>query len=60
MNIKKIREELLMTQQEFADVFNISISSVRKWEKNKHSPRFKTLKIIYTYYENHKNDFLSN
>lgn len=34
LDIKKIREELLLTQQQFADALSVDIRTVQKWESN--------------------------
>ena len=36
--IKELRYKLGMTQQQFARVVGVTISSVKRWENNKQSP----------------------
>lgn len=49
MNIKKIREKLLLTQKEFADLFGVSLISVGNWELRNVEPRAKTKRKIIEY-----------
>lgn len=39
--IKKLREVLLITQQELADLLGVSIVTVNRWENNKFQPAMK-------------------
>jgi putative transcriptional regulator len=38
IDIKAVRDELELTQQEFADSFGFSLSSVRNWEQGRRRP----------------------
>jgi DNA-binding XRE family transcriptional regulator len=39
--IKKLREVLLITQQELADLLGVSIVTVNRWENDKFEPTIK-------------------
>jgi len=39
--IKKLREVLLITQQELADVLGVSVVTVNRWENGKFEPTMK-------------------
>jgi DNA-binding XRE family transcriptional regulator len=39
--IKKLRESLLITQQELADLLGVSIVTVNRWENGKYEPTMK-------------------
>ena len=44
--IKKLREVLLITQQEFADLLGVSIVTVNRWENGKYEPTMKIKRKI--------------
>lgn len=46
MDIKAIRCELMMTQEEFANAIGVSRCMVAFWENGKHKPSFKNMKKI--------------
>lgn len=46
MNIKAIREQLMMTQTEFADLVGVSMQSISNWETGKSKPYAKNLRVI--------------
>lgn len=46
MNVKNIREQLLLTQKEFAEELSISINTVRTWEGGVSKPSFKNRRKI--------------
>jgi DNA-binding XRE family transcriptional regulator len=48
--IKKLREVLLITQQELANLLSISIVTVNRWENGKYEPTMKMkrkLEVIF-------------
>lgn len=49
--IKAIRNELKMTQTEFADVVHVSFSTVNRWENNKVVPNRMARSLIIDYCE---------
>mgnify|MGYP001136337171 CR=1 FL=1 len=44
--IKKLREVLLITQQELADLLGVSIVTVNRWENGKFEPTMKMKRKI--------------
>jgi DNA-binding XRE family transcriptional regulator len=44
--IKKLREVLLITQQELADLLGVSIVTVNRWENGKYVPTMKIKRKI--------------
>ena len=44
--IKSLRDKLIMTQEEFADLLGVSITSVNRWETGKHLPTTKVKRRI--------------
>lgn len=46
MNVKRIRLNLGLTQEEFAKLFNASKGNVSMWESGKATPRPKRLKQL--------------
>jgi DNA-binding XRE family transcriptional regulator len=44
--IKKLREILLITQQELADLLGVSIVTVNRWENGKYEPTMKIKRKI--------------
>jgi DNA-binding XRE family transcriptional regulator len=51
--IKKLREVLLITQQELADLLGVSIVTVNRWENSKYEPTMKEKrKLIILFKEN--------
>jgi len=49
--IKDIRNELKMTQTEFADAVHVSFSTVNRWENNKVVPNRMARALIMDYCE---------
>lgn len=45
-NIKKLREKMMLTQEEFANVIGVSFQTVNRWENGKHEPTLKTKRKI--------------
>ena len=50
-NLKRLREDHGLSQQKFAEIFNLSQQSVYKYENNLSEPSLDTLKKIADYYE---------
>ena len=51
--IKKLREVLLITQQELASLLSVSIVTVNRWENSKYEPTMKEKrKLIILFKEN--------
>ena len=47
--LKRIRQQSLLSQKDFADAIGVSFSTVNRWENGKNIPNFKDLKKIYDY-----------
>lgn len=46
MNIKAIREQLMLTQSEFADLVGVTFQSISNWETGKSKPYAKHKRVI--------------
>lgn len=44
--VRKLREKLLLSQQEFANEIGVSFATVNRWENGKHQPTYKAKRII--------------
>lgn len=44
--IKKLREKLILTQTEFAEILGVSFTTVSRWEKGIHEPTMKVKRKI--------------
>ena len=44
--IKRIRQRSFLTQQEFANVIGVALSTVNRWESGRAKPNLKALKRI--------------
>ena len=47
-NTRAVRRRLKMTQEQFADAFGFSLSSVRDWEQGRHAPDTNTIAYLRT------------
>ena len=56
-NIKKIRLDALMSQQDFAKALGVSYSTVNRWENDKGLPTFKAMKAIDAFGQERGIDF---
>lgn len=45
-DIKKLREKMLLTQEEFAKKIGVSFETVNRWENGKHEPTIKAKRKI--------------
>ncbi|MST69698.1 helix-turn-helix transcriptional regulator [Clostridiales Family XIII bacterium RF-744-FAT-WT-3] len=48
-DIKNIRRNAFMSQEEFAKALGVSFATVNRWEKGKAKPNLKTMKRIDDY-----------
>lgn len=55
--IKNIRLKSYMSQVEFAAALNVSFSTVNRWENDKATPNFQTIKRIKAFCDSHNIDF---
>jgi DNA-binding XRE family transcriptional regulator len=44
--VKELRNKLILSQQEFADLLDVSFSSINRWETGKHEPTIKVKRKI--------------
>ncbi|HHU80043.1 MAG: helix-turn-helix domain-containing protein [Bacilli bacterium] len=44
--VKELRVKLILSQQEFADLLNVSFASINRWETGKHEPTIKIKRKI--------------
>lgn len=44
--VKKIREEMIITQVELAEILGVSFASINRWETGKHEPTTKIKRKI--------------
>lgn len=52
--IKRIREEMLITQTELAEMLGVSFATVNRWEKGHHVPTIKQKRAIRDFCKKHK------
>lgn len=56
-DIKIIRQNSLLSQEEFAQVLGVFFSPVNRWETDKSKSSYKTMKLIDNYYKAKRIDF---
>ncbi len=44
--VNELREKLILSQQELADLLNVSFASINRWETGKHEPTIKVKRRI--------------
>ncbi len=44
--VKELREKLILSQQEFADLLGVSFASINRWETGRYEPTIKIKRII--------------
>ena len=44
--VKELRVKLILSQQELADLLNVSFASINRWETGKHEPTIKVKRKI--------------
>ena len=52
--IKELRENLLLSQDEFAKILEVSIQTVNRWENDKHEPTIKAKRKLKKLFEDNK------
>lgn len=52
--IKALREELLLSQMEMAELLDVSFATVNRWENGHHQPTYKAKREIMCLCEKHK------
>ncbi len=56
-DIKKLRQDCLLSQEDFARELGVSFATVNRWETGKNQPTYKTLRMIDDYCKKNKIDF---
>ena len=54
--VKKLREKLILSQQELAELLEVSFSSINRWETGKHEPTIKVKRKIVELCKQHNID----
>lgn len=54
--VKELRLKLILSQQEFADLLNVSFASINRWETGKHEPTIKVKRKIVELCKQHNID----
>jgi DNA-binding XRE family transcriptional regulator len=44
--VKELRNKLILSQQEFADLLGVSFASINRWETGRHEPTIKVKRKI--------------
>ena len=44
--VKELREKIILSQQEFANLIGVSFASINRWETGKHEPMIKVKRKI--------------
>ena len=52
--IKILREKMLLTQTEFAELLGVSFASINRWENGEHEPTMKMKREIMKLMKKHK------
>lgn len=52
--IKKLRKTMLLTQTEFAEIFNVSFGTVNRWESGKFEPSMKQKRKLAEFFKKYK------
>ena len=47
--IKKLRQKMMLSQTELADLLGVSFGTVNRWEAGKYTPTFKTRRKLAQY-----------
>ena len=52
--IKKLREKMILSQAELAELLGVSFASVNRWEQGHHEPTIKSKRKIVALCKKHK------
>lgn len=55
--IKRVRKQQLLSQEELAKELGVSFATVNRWEKGKYKPTYKTKRVITNYCQKNNIDF---
>lgn len=58
--IKRIRDTLLVTQVELAEMLGVSFATVNRWEKGRHEPTITQKRKIREFCRKHKIEWENN
>lgn len=50
-NIKKLRNKMLLTQQELAKLLNVAYVSINRWENGVHEPTMKAKRELMKFFK---------
>ncbi len=50
--VRNMRKRALLSQEEFAELLNLSVGTINRWENGKTKPNITAMKKIKTYCEN--------
>ena len=53
-NIKKLRNKMLLTQQELAKLLNVAYVSINRWENGVHEPTMKVKRELMKLFKENK------
>lgn len=56
-DIKRLRQQCLLSQEAFAKVLGVSFTTVNRWEAGKSIPSYKAMKLIDDYCRENNIDF---
>ena len=60
-DIKKLREKLMVSQKELADLLGVSFETVNRWENKHHKPTYRCQrKLKNLYAKNDLGDFIND
>ncbi|MGI6675217.1 MAG: helix-turn-helix domain-containing protein [Bacilli bacterium] len=54
--IKKLRDEMLLTQEEFGEILGVSLVTVNRWENGKFEPAIKIKRKLRELFKEYKID----
>ena len=52
--IKKLREKMMLSQDEFAKTLGVSFSTINRWENGIHEPTIKTKRKLHSLFKEYK------
>ena len=54
--VKNLRLKMLMTQEEFAKLIDVSLVTINRWETGKYIPTIKARKKLQPYFKKYNNE----
>lgn len=52
--VKQLRDEMILTQEEFAEILGVSFASISRWENGRYEPTIKVKRKIVQLCREHK------